>query len=458
MCRNIFLKLKIKYLVIFTTLLILVALYHVLSSIYPAKNSLNKQDEEVTIPTLLWWTPFTGEDGIVKKCNVGNLEASCYFTNNRNIRLNAGTKVALLFYGSSFAAWDLPEVTIGKKPLWALLHEESPRNSALLQHKDALSLFNFSATFSRHSSFPLTLQHLTSLEDLVGNEFFVSWKAKTEYQQKLGLAPVVFIQSDCDTSTDRDTYVKELMKFIKVDSYGACLQNKKLPESIRDPMLALHSAEFWKFQARYKFSIAIENAECPDYLTEKLWRPLIIGSIPIYYGSISFQDWMPFDKTAISVRDFDTPETLAKFIAMLDSDEEKYMGYLEHKKRGIEEIENKNLVRVMKERTWSVGNRLFNNFDAKTLVEEFECFVCQKLHQNLEVDWHVVNVKHCECPPPVSPLEKREMNESFWYDQWHQGKFEAQLLRELVESGERLSQEEFYEIVGERKYKAFKNI
>lgn len=41
--------------------------------------------------------------------------------------------------------------------------------------------------------------------------------------------------------------------------------------------------------AKYKFTIAIENAICDDYITEKLWRPLIAGSVPIYLGSPSVE-------------------------------------------------------------------------------------------------------------------------------------------------------------------------
>ena len=44
-----------------------------------------------------------------------------------------------------------------------------------------------------------------------------------------GLAPVVYVQSSCDAPSDRDSYVTELMKFIKIDSYGKCLNNKQLP-------------------------------------------------------------------------------------------------------------------------------------------------------------------------------------------------------------------------------------
>jgi alpha-1,3-fucosyltransferase 10 len=54
------------------------------------------------------------------------------------------------------------------RPLWCLLHEESAKNVALLQHSAALSLFNLSATFSRYSHFPLTLQHISSKEAITG--------------------------------------------------------------------------------------------------------------------------------------------------------------------------------------------------------------------------------------------------------------------------------------------------
>lgn len=43
--------------------------------------------------------------------------------------------------------------------------------------------------------------------------------------------------------------------------------------------------DFYKLVAKYKFSLALENAVCSDYITEKLWRPLMVGSVPIVYGS-----------------------------------------------------------------------------------------------------------------------------------------------------------------------------
>lgn len=56
-----------------------------------------------------------------------------------------------------------------------------------------------------------------------------------------------------------------------------------------DHLEALFDEEFYEFAARYKFTLAFENADCEDYITEKLWRPLIVGSVPIYYGSPTFK-------------------------------------------------------------------------------------------------------------------------------------------------------------------------
>ena len=77
--------------------------------------------------------------------------------------------------------------------------------------------------------------------------------------------------SSCDTPSGRDEYVQELMKFIQIDSYGLCLHNKNLPPHLREPQ-KMKDVEFLHILAKYKFVLAIENAVCDDYITEKLWK------------------------------------------------------------------------------------------------------------------------------------------------------------------------------------------
>lgn len=56
-------------------------------------------------------------------------------------------------------------------------------------------------------------------------KYFVPTKRKTELMYMKNLAPLLYIQSDCDTASNRDIYVAELMKYIEIDSYGKCLNN-----------------------------------------------------------------------------------------------------------------------------------------------------------------------------------------------------------------------------------------
>ena len=53
----------------------------------------------------------------------------------------------------------------------------------------------------------------------------------------------------------------------------------------KDYLNNLYADELQHFLGRYKFIIAYENGVCEDYITEKFWRPLLVGSVPIYYGS-----------------------------------------------------------------------------------------------------------------------------------------------------------------------------
>lgn len=60
-------------------------------------------------------------------------------------------------------------------------------------------------------------------------KYFVTTEEKNRLQKHENLALIMYIQSDCSTPTDRDSYVVELARHISIDSYGECLHNKDLP-------------------------------------------------------------------------------------------------------------------------------------------------------------------------------------------------------------------------------------
>ena len=50
-------------------------------------------------------------------------------------------------------------------------------------------------------------------------------------------------------------------------------------------MAPMEDIAFFRWAARYKFTLAMENYVSDDYTTEKLWRPLRLGSVPIVFGA-----------------------------------------------------------------------------------------------------------------------------------------------------------------------------
>ena len=70
--------------------------------------------------------------------------------------------------------------------------------------------------------------------------------------------------------------------------------------------------------ARYKFTLAFENTVTPDYVTEKLYEPLIAGSVPVYRGAPNVADFAPAPRCFIDAADFAGPAELAAYLDHLD--------------------------------------------------------------------------------------------------------------------------------------------
>ncbi|XP_062607946.1 alpha-(1,3)-fucosyltransferase 10-like [Saccostrea cucullata] len=406
---------------------------HVFQPHYDDPEDLNpdeekkKSEEKITEPIILWWTPFTGEPGRYKKC--GNVK--CYFTVNRHYRNNPQTKV-FMFYGTDFKYFDLP---LPRKPHheWALLHEESPKNNFLFSFEEVMTLFNHTCTFRRESDYPITTQYIDSVAWLFSSMFLLSAKEKTEQSRALHLAPMIYAHSDCGTPSDRDGFVYKLMNHIKIDSYGSCLHNKKLPDHLRDPLKGMFHDDFYKLIAKYKFAAAMENGICNDYVTEKLWRPLFVGTIPIVIGSPRIKDLLPSNKSAIIVDDFDSIEDLAKYLKFLDENDEEYDKYMEWKKTGIK---NQYLLKILKEREWAINDYTSN--DAINFIDGFECFVCKRIHENIQREKKgkeklkfQATVDHYGCPAPskFDDNGKRTLKNDDWGYEYLNSKYYAKALR-----------------------------
>lgn len=354
------------------------------------------------LPVIVWWTPFTPYERIKKVCPGG----TCLITHSRTELTNPAVNVsAFLYYGSDFDLHDLP---LPRRPhhLWALLHEESPKNNWVFATPAGISLFNVTSTVSHYSDYPLHLHFLHTLKHLLQPP-----RTPTHLKSKGDHALVIYLQSTCNPPSDRDSYVEELMKHISVDCLGRCLHNKDLPEHLHNP-LTFGTEEVLDIVSKYKFALSFENALCHDYFTEKFWRPLYAGTVPVVRGSPTIRDWDPSGAkgggkggthpSIIVADDFAGPKALAEFLKELDKNDTEYEQYLKYKKAGVT---NKQLLQDLSSREWVVdGEGEGGNF-----IDGFECFLCDKLHERKRLwgdkasEQHpiVANTSHYHCLPPV---------------------------------------------------------
>ena len=107
-----------------------------------------------------------------------------------------------------------------------------------------------------------------------------------------------------------------------MDSFGSCLHSK----DIREPYPRSRSAKL-ALQRQYLFTLSFENSRARDYVTEKLFEALHVGSVPVYLGAGNVADFAPtenVDESIIRVSAFQNIAELADHLKRLASDEEAY--------------------------------------------------------------------------------------------------------------------------------------
>ncbi|KAL4555767.1 hypothetical protein LXL04_038395 [Taraxacum kok-saghyz] len=87
---------------------------------------------------------------------------------------------------------------------------------------------------------------------------------------------------------------------IKIDSYGGCHRN-------RDGNV--NKVEALK---KYKFSLAFENSNEEDYVTEKFFQSLVAGTVPIVVGPPNIQDFAPAPGSILHIKELKDIEPVAR--------------------------------------------------------------------------------------------------------------------------------------------------
>jgi len=84
------------------------------------------------------------------------------------------------------------------------------------------------------------------------------------------------------------------------------------------------------FLSNYKFSIAMENSEGQGYVSEKILDSFLAGTIPIYYGGYTIDEFIN-PKSFILIKNENDMLKKIEYIKNLDNDERLYKSMLNEK-------------------------------------------------------------------------------------------------------------------------------
>jgi len=235
--------------------------------------------------------------------------------------------------------WDWLRIPINlpqKRPgqYWINFGYDNPDHFTLLNEPGYMVHFDLNMTYNQQntkSNIPISL--------------FCNWSGGNindlllDPPQKTNDKLVAIVLNKCSNGRGKKTvvYVKELMNYISVDSYGECLHNMK-----QDPVTWTNPEDHGEIMkkeieiySRYKFVLSFEINNLTDFVTERVLLPLKAGAVPVYMGAPNIDDWLPGDSSIIKTSDFENPKALAVYLKELNEDNQKYSKYFNWKKKGI---------------------------------------------------------------------------------------------------------------------------
>lgn len=117
-------------------------------------------------------------------------------------------------------------------------------------------------------------------------------------------------------SPERERFFHLLSEYKQVDSGGRFKNNIGGPVANKN-----------EFISHYKFNIAFENSMRDGYTTEKVLEPMLVNSLPIYWGNK--QVGLDFNPNSfINASDYSSLEALVERIVQLDTNDELYLDIL----------------------------------------------------------------------------------------------------------------------------------
>ena len=158
---------------------------------------------------------------------------------------------------------------------WILQTRENPVYTPVLTDTEYMSKFNLLKSYRLDSDFPDPSVLLPNLTPPI------------PFKDKTGLIMAAF--SNCEPVPTE--YMRQLMKFVQVDSYGGCLHNKNgLTSRYRNQ----NGKGFRDIKSdlgrQYKFTLGFFNQDCDYFVDAQLHHAWNAGSVPVVMACVALAE------------------------------------------------------------------------------------------------------------------------------------------------------------------------
>ncbi|XP_072529469.1 4-galactosyl-N-acetylglucosaminide 3-alpha-L-fucosyltransferase 9-like [Salminus brasiliensis] len=258
---------------------------------------------------LVWPWPF-GYSFDGESCGPLYGITGCHLTDNRSIYDRAH---GVMFHAREIYN-EVPNLLkMTRPPLqkWVWMNMESPDFSVRLPGLD--NVFNLTANYRRDSDVWVPYGRIVEASE-EDKAFQIPQKDKL----------VCWIVSHWEEKLWRVEYFNEFSQHINVEGYG------------RHFGRYIDNKDYTKVISSCKFYLAFENSVHKDYITEKLFNPLMHGTVPVVLGPPreNYEELIPAD-SFIHVNDFKTAKELAEHLKLLDQSQEMYEQYFTWRKHFV---------------------------------------------------------------------------------------------------------------------------
>ncbi|XP_072561302.1 4-galactosyl-N-acetylglucosaminide 3-alpha-L-fucosyltransferase 9-like [Paramormyrops kingsleyae] len=261
-----------------------------------------KDNSKQTI--VLVWTQIFGQHYEFESCAALFNITNCLITTDRNMY----SKTHGLVIHHRDIRNDLSNLPSMVRPpfqKWVWMNFESPSNSQRIPGIN--NLFNLTMNYRLDANISI---HGTLIPKQEDDLYVIPKKSLL----------VCWIVSNWNPADERVKFYNLLKEHINITVFGRVTKY-------------LTNQEYVSTVSSCKFYLSFENSKHKDYITEKLYKPLDLGTVPVVLGPPreQYENIVPGD-AFIHVEDFLSPKELANYLHFLDENETEYHRYFECKR------------------------------------------------------------------------------------------------------------------------------